>query len=195
MDNNGDSIKEILNEVHNSEEISKCRGSEKLIYENEFVINKTEAYEGLKNSGMIKTVGGRSVIYTIILVLAIAGFVAAYVIQNNINDLIFAIISFIVLVVIWCVPYISLKRLAKANANGNVIKFKVYSSSLHIFCNDNSWYIALDNSNRMKICSNLIIIKRLKDNQLFVIPLRAVEESNKDEIIDIIKKGTLSFEK
>ena len=99
------------------------------------------------------------------------------------------------LVVIWCVPYISLKRLAKANANGNVIKFKVYSSSLHIFCNDNSWYIALDNSNRMKICSNLIIIKRLKVNQLFVIPLRAVEESNKDEIIDIIKKGTLSFEK
>ena len=195
MDNNTDNIKEILDEVHYSEKISKCRSKEHLVYESEYQIKKQEAYEGLKKSGMIKTVGGRSIIYTIMLVLAIAGFMTAYVMQSNVNHLIFAIISFLVLVIVWAVPYISLNRLAKVNANGNTIKFKVFDSSLQIYCNQNSWYIPLDNSNKMKICKNVIVIKRLKDNQLFVIPLGAIDDSKKDEVIEVLKKGTLSYEK
>jgi len=195
LDNNTDNIKEILDEVHYSEKISKCRSKEHLVYESEYQIKKQEAYEGLKKSGMIKTVGGRSIIYTIMLVLAIAGFMTAYVMQSNVNHLIFAIISFLVLVIVWAVPYISLNRLAKVNANGNTIKFKVFDSSLQIYCNQNSWYIPLDNSNKMKICKNVIVIKRLKDNQLFVIPLGAIDDSKKDEVIEVLKKGTLSYEK
>ena len=83
--NSTDNIKEILDEVHYSENINECRKKEILIYENEYIISKNEAYEGLKNSGMIKTAGTRIVIYTVILLLAIAGFIAAYVIRNNIN--------------------------------------------------------------------------------------------------------------
>ena len=138
--NSTDNIKEILDEVHYSENINECRKKEILIYENEYIISKNEAYEGLKNSGMIKTAGTRIVIYTVILLLAIAGFIAAYVIRNNINDLIFSFISLAVLVIIWLIPHFSLDKLAKVNANGNVIKFKVYDRSLQIFCNNNSWY-------------------------------------------------------
>ncbi len=191
--NNTDNIKEILDEVHYSENINECRKKEVLIYENEYKISKNEAYEGLKNSGMIKTVGTRFVIYTVILLLAIAGFVVAYVIKNNINDLIFAFISLAVLVIIWFVPHFSLNKLAKVNANGNVIKFKVYDSSLQIFCNKNSWDIPLDNSNRMKLCKNVIVIKRIKDNQLFVIPLRAIESDKTETVIEVLKKGTLTL--
>ena len=191
--NNTDNIKEILDEVHYSENINECRKKEVLIYENEYKISKNEAYEGLKNSGMIKTVGTRFVIYTVILLLAIAGFVVAYVIKNNINDLIFAFISLAVLVIIWFVPHFSLNKLAKVNANGNVIKFEVYDSSLQIFCNKNSWYIPLDNSNRMKLCKNVIVIKRIKDNQLFVIPLRAIESDKTETVIEVLKKGTLTL--
>lgn len=191
--NSTDNIKEILDEVYYSENINECRKKEILIYENEYIISKNEAYEGLKNSGMIKTAGTRIVIYTVILLLAIAGFIAAYVIRNNINDLIFSFISLAVLVIIWLIPHFSLDKLAKVNANGNVIKFKVYDRSLQIFCNNNSWYIPLDNSNRMKLCKNVIIIKRIKDNQLFVIPLRAIEDDKTEAVLEVLKKGTLTL--
>ena len=195
MENNGDNIKEILDEVHNSEEISKCRSKDELIYDGEYSLKKSEAYEGLKNAGIIKTTGKRSVGYTIILLVAIICFSVAYVIQKNINDIIFAVVSFAVLVAVWVVPKISLNNLAKANANGNVIRFKLYTNSLQIFCNENSWYIPLDNSNRMKKCENIIMIKRIKDDRLFVIPLRSIEEDKKDIVLETLKKGTLSFEK
>ncbi len=193
MENNNDNISKILDEVHNSEEISKCLSKEELIYENEYKIKKDEAYEGLKNSGMIKTVGAKTVIYTIILIVAIAGFIFAYVYKNSFIDIFLTVFSFIVLVMIWLIPSFSLNKLAKLNANGNTIKFSVYSNSLQILCNENSWYIKLNNSNRMKLCKNVIIIKRVSDDQLFVIPLRAIDESRRDEVIDLLKKGTLSY--
>ena len=193
MENHNDNINKILDEVHNSEEISKCLSKEELVYEGEYSIKKSEAYEGLKNSGMIKTIGARTVIYTVILLIAIAGFISVYVVQKDVNILILAVISLIVLAIIWIIPRYSLNKLAKLNANGNVIKFSVYNNSLQILCNDNSWYIKLNNSNRMKLCKNVLIIKRVKDEQLFVIPLRAIEESKRDEVIDLLKKGTLSY--
>lgn len=193
MENHNDNINKILDEVHNSEEISKCLSKEELVYEGEYSIKKSEAYEGLKNSGMIKTIGARTVIYTVILLIAIAGFISVYVVQKDVNNLILAVISLIVLAIIWIIPRYSLNKLAKLNANGNVIKFSVYNNSLQILCNDNSWYIKLNNSNRMKLCKNVLIIKRVKDEQLFVIPLRAIEESKRDEVIDLLKKGTLSY--
>lgn len=193
MENNNDNISKILDEVHNSEEISKCLTKEKLIYENEFIIKKDEAYEGLVNSGMVKTVGEKAVIYTIILIVAIFCFIVAYVYENNFIDLFLTVVSVGVLVVIWLIPKFSLNKLARLNANGDTIKFSVYSNSLQIRCNENSWYIKLNNSNRMKLCKNVIIIKRVKDDQLFVIPLRAIEESKRDEVIDLLKKGTLSY--
>lgn len=193
MENNNDNISKILDEVHNSEEISRCLSKDKLVYEGEYIIKKTEAYEGLKNSGMIKTIGARTIVYTVILLIAITGFVSVYVLQQNINNLILAVISLVVLAIIWIIPRYSLNKLAKLNANGNVIKFSVYNNSLQILCNDNSWYIKLNNSNRMKLCKNVLIIKRVKDEQLFVIPLRAIEESKRDDVIELLKKGTLSY--
>lgn len=193
MENNNDNISKILDEVHNSEEISKCLTKERLIYENEFVMKKDEAYEGLVNSGMIKTVGVKSVIYTIILIIAIVCFIVAYIYENKFRDLFLTVVSVGVLAVIWLIPKFSLNKLARLNAKGDTIKFSVYSNSLQIRCNENSWYIKLNNSNRMKLCKNVIIIKRVKDDQLFVIPFRAIDKSKRDEIIDLLKKGTLSY--
>ncbi|MEE0265029.1 MAG: hypothetical protein UD936_05315 [Acutalibacteraceae bacterium] len=194
MKNNNDNISEILDELHrNSDKISKCISKDELVYEGEYSINKSEAYEGLKNSGMIKTVGVRTVVYTVILLFAIACFIVAYVFKENSIDLAAAVFSAVVLAIILIIPEYSLNKLAKLNANGNLIKFSVYNNSLHILCNENSWYIKLNNSNRMKICKNVLIIKRSKDNELFVIPLRAIAESKKEEVIAVLKKGTLSY--
>ena len=40
---------------------------------------------------MVKTIGARTIIYTVILLVAIAGFISVYVLQQNINNLILAV--------------------------------------------------------------------------------------------------------
>ena len=192
MDSNNENIKNILDEVHNSEEYNKCRENDVCLYENEFVLKRNESYEALKNSGIIKTVGSRSVIYTVILLIAVLLFVSAYVMQKNFHDLVFAFISLVVLAVVWLVPHFYISKLAKVNTNGQVIKYKLFKRSLQIFCNENSWYIPLDNSNRIKICKNVIVIKRVKDDQLFVIPLRVTDD--KGLVMDTLKRGMLDLD-
>ena len=123
MENNNDNISKILDEVHNSEEFSKCLCKEELIYNGEYTISKAEAYEGLKNSGMIKTVGARTIIYTVILLFAIICFVIVYFLHKDITNLMLAVMSSVVLSIIWIIPSFSLNKLAKLNANGNLIKF------------------------------------------------------------------------
>lgn len=192
MDSNNENIKNILDEVHNSEEYSKCRENDVCLYENEFILKRNESYEALKNSGIIKTVGSRSVVYTVILLIAVLLFVSAYVMQKNFHDLVFAFISLVVLAVVWLVPHFYISKLAKVNTNGQVIKYKLFKRSLQIFCNENSWYIPLDNSNRIKICKNVIVIKRMKDDQLFVIPLRVTDD--KGLVLDTLKRGMLDLD-
>lgn len=192
MDSNNENIKNILDEVHNSEEYNKCRENDVCLYENEFILKRNESYEALKNSGIIKTVGSRSVIYTVILLIAVLLFVSAYVMQKNFHDLVFAFISLVVLAVVWLVPHFYISKLAKVNTNGQVIKYKLFKRSLQIFCNENSWYIPLDNSNRIKICKNVIVIKRMKDDQLFVIPLRVTDD--KGLVLDTLKRGMLDLD-
>lgn len=192
MDSNNENIKNILDEVHNSEEYNKCRENDVCLYENEFILKRNESYEALKNSGIIKTVGSRSVIYTVILLIAVLLFVSAYVMQKNFHDLVFAFISLVVLAVVWLVPHFYISKLAKVNTNGQVIKYKLFKRSLQIFCNENSWYISLDNSNRIKICKNVIVIKRMKDDQLFVIPLRITDD--KGLVLDTLKRGMLDLD-
>lgn len=164
-----------------------------MLYQTEYSISKEEAFEGLKKSGIIKTVDGRAILYTIILIIAIALFSLSYFKDGNINNLIFAIISFVLILIIIIVPLASISRLAKENANGNVINLKIYENSVQIFCNANSWYIPLDSTNGMKRCKNVIILKRVCDNQLFLIPLRAINDVNRDKVISTLENGTFDF--
>lgn len=187
------------NDINNAEnildEVSKfsVNVDEEPVYKSEFSLTKAEAFEGLKKSGMIKTVDRRLIIYIIILVVAIVLFLLTYFKNGDINNLIFAVISLVILIIMAVVPSVYLSRLAKENANGNIIHFELYKDSIHILCNKNKWYIPLNDTNGVKFCNSVIIIKRFSDNQLFLIPLRAIKEEKFDEVTEIIRLGTFGF--
>lgn len=185
------------NDINNTEdildEVSKFSVNEEPVYKTEFSLTKAEALEGLKKSGIIKTTDRRLIIYIVILVVAVILFLLTYFKNGDINNLIFAVISFVILVIMAVVPSVYLIRLARENANGNVIHFELYKDSIHILCNKNKWYIPLDDTNGVKFCNNVIIIKRSSDNQLFLIPLRVIKEEKFDEVTGIIRLGTFGF--
>ncbi len=195
MEENRQRIDEILDEVHHLHETDRSLHSKVLISEGSFKLTKAEAYEGLNYTGVTNKEIRRSLIYTVLLLMAMAGFVFAYSVKGNFNNIIFTVIAFVVLAVVWIIPKRQLSALARRNADGKKITFQIYETHLVISDGENRYCVHLDNSSRLKVSRRLLIITRLKDNRVFVIPLHAVERSQREEILQLLHTGMLSTKK
>lgn len=122
-----------------------------------YALTQQEAYLCLKKAGIFKTSGKRAIVYTILMIIAAAGFFVSFLLGQNVNWLVFAIISLLIIAVIWLVPYFQLKRLAKENAKGNVIKAKITEEKITIIGNDSSWKIPLDQTSRLSQGDGLLV--------------------------------------
>lgn len=181
-----------------AEEIRRGNASDK---ENEpfceelaFSLTVDEAYTCLKNAGIFKTSGKRAVLYTVLMAIAAAGFFISYVFGQNYNWLIFSVISLLVIAAIWIVPYVQLRKLAKENAKGNIIRAKVREDMIEITGENSTWEIPLDQTSRLSLKGDLLIF-HTENGQLFAIPERAVPKGKLAKIKSIVNKGTRPFEK
>ena len=195
MEENRQQIDEILDEVHQLHETDKSLHSKVLLCKGSYQLTKSEAYEGLHYTGVTNKFVSSSLLYTVLLLLAMGGFVFAYSVKGNFNNIIFTIIAFIVLVIVWIIPKKQMSALAKQNADGTKITFWVYETHIVVSDGKNRYCIHLDNSSRMKISKRLIIIKRLKDGRIFVIPLHAVKRSERKNILQLLRNGMLTAKK
>lgn len=159
-----------------------------------FSLTVDEAYICLQNAGIFKTSGKRAALYTVLMAIAAVGFFISYVFGQNYNWLIFSVICLLVIAAIWIVPYVQIKRLAKENAKGNIIRAKVREDMIEITGEHSTWEIPLDKTSRLSLKGNLMIF-HTENGQLFAIPERAVSEGKLTKIRSIVKNGTLPFEK
>lgn len=159
-----------------------------------FTLTVEEAYICLKNAGIFKTSGKRAVLYTLFMAIAAAGFIISYIFGQNYNWLIFAVICLLVIAVIWIVPYVQLKKLAKENAKGNVIQASVREDMIEIKGDSSRWEIPLNRTSRLSEKGNMLIF-HTENGQLFTIPERAVPPDKLAKIKKIVKKGTVPYEK
>lgn len=159
-----------------------------------FSLTVDEAYICLKNAGIFKTSGKRAVLYTVLMAIAAAGFFISYIFGQNYNWLIFSVICLLVIAAIWIVPYVQLRRLAKENAKGNIIRAKVREDMIEITGENSTWEIPLDKTSRLSQKGSLMIF-HTENGQLFAIPERAVSGGMLPKIKSIVKKGTRPYEK
>lgn len=158
-----------------------------------FSLTTDEAYICLKNAGIFKTSGKRAVIYTVLMAVAAVCFFYSSFLGQNYNWMIFGVIALAVIAVIWIVPYFQLKKLARENAKGNIIKVAVFHDRIEITGNQSTWNIALDQTSRLSLTGNMLIL-HTENGQLFAIPERAVNSSNLEEVKRIIIQGTRPYE-
>ena len=158
-----------------------------------YALTQQEAYLCLKKAGIFKTSGKRAIVYTILMIIAAAGFVVSFLVGQNVNWLVFAIISLLIIAVIWLVPYFQLKRLAKENAKGNVIKAKITEEKITIIGNDSSWKIPLDQTSRLSQGDGLLVF-HTQNKQLFAIPERAIRPENLQKVKSLVQKGTRPYQ-
>lgn len=158
-----------------------------------FSLTAEEAYICLKKAGIFKTSGKRAVIYTVLMAVAAVCFFFSSFLGQNYNWMIFGIFSLLVIVAIWIVPYIQLKKLAKENAKGNVIRASVYEDRIEITGEEATWNIPLDQTSRLSMTGSLLVL-HTANGQLFAIPERAISAGRLEEVKKVIKKGTQPYE-
>lgn len=186
-ENFNENIDEILNDVKMAKK--EIEVPENLLGDFSYSLTYDEAYHCLKNAGLYKTSGKRAIVYTVLMVIAALGFFFSYIVKNDINWLVFTFVSLAVIAVIWIVPAVQLKRLAKINSDGRIIKVKVFDDKIFIDGNDNKWKLNLDKTNKLKIFDDIYILYTAERGKIFVIPTRVLNKNT--EAAEAIKNGTI----
>ncbi len=157
-----------------------------------YVLTREEMYNCLYHSRIYKTKGARAVFQSIVFALASVAFFMTYFFTkseyNNYN-LFFGILCLVMIAVIWLVPYIHLKSMAKMMADGKKIEVEIYPDHLDIGRDDGAWSIDLDGNSEIAEFDNIFMIFTPK-GQSFAIPERIIEPELYNEIKAILFSGT-----
>ena len=157
-----------------------------------YSLTREEIYNCLRHSRMYKTKGMRAVFETVIFALAsVAFFMAYFLSKNEYNgyNLFFAIFCLCMIAVIWIVPFVHLKSMAKIMADGKLIEVEIYPDHLDIGRDFGAWSIELDGSAEIAEFDNIFMIFTPK-GQSFAIPERIIEPELYYEIKAILFSGT-----
>ena len=157
-----------------------------------YVMTEDEMYRCLYHSNLIKTKGKRAVTQSVILGLASVIFFYVYFTsksQFNEYNLFFGIFCVIMIGVIWIVPHLYLKSMAKSLADGKNIEAEIYPTHIDIGKDDGEWKIELDGTAEIAEFDNIFMIYTEKD-RAFAIPERVIEPELYNEVRAILLSGT-----
>lgn len=154
-----------------------------------YVLTEEEYLKCLKHSEMYKSQGTGGIIRAVILGILSVIFFILFFAYGSIPNLIFGFISLIFIAVLFIVPNIYMKSMAKTMADGKKIEAEIYPDSIEIGRDDGAWKIELDGTSTIKEFDNIIMIFA-DHNRSFAIPERAIEPDYLPEIKAILFAGT-----
>lgn len=90
----------------------------------EYVLNEEEIYNGLRRTTARRTGPGKDIARTVVLGLVAAGCIAAFIMDGfkNIGSLIIAALAVAVIVVLWVVPPLRCRHVARQMAAGGQVR-------------------------------------------------------------------------
>ncbi len=156
-----------------------------------YVMTREELVKCLYHSNLYKTKGSRAVFASVLFGVAAVIFAVTYftVSQYQPANLFFSIFSLVMIVLIWLVPYLHIKSLAKVMANGKTIEAEIYPDHIDIGQGAGAWSIELDGHCELMEFDNIFMIS-LSDGRNFAIPERVIEPEIYNEFKAILIAGT-----
>ncbi len=161
-----------------------------------YSLTSKEMYQCLYHSRMYKTKGSRAVFQSIVFGLAALAFFLTYWMTDSPyhpQNLFFGILCLVMIAVIWLVPRLHMKSLARIMANGKTIEAEIYPTHIDIGRDDGAWRIELDGSAEIAEFDSIIMIYTDNDRS-FAIPERVIEPEVYNEIKAILLSGTMPEE-
>ncbi|HIW13848.1 MAG: hypothetical protein ACLUUJ_04220 [Acutalibacteraceae bacterium] len=152
----------------------------------EGVIRYTPSFQeeltGVRLIGMIHTTGLRAIIETVILLVAAGLFLSSYIREQDGNALFFALVCLVLIVVVWLVPELAMRRMAREK-QGRTICIRLAPEGI--------FRILSDGESRAFLYDGLVAEQKngvwlLQDgkNHRLVLPLRAIPEEKRKEVED-----------
>lgn len=152
----------------------------------EGVIRYTPSFQeeltGVRLIGMIHTTGLRAIIETVILLVAAGLFLSSYIREQDGNALFFVLICLVLIVVVWLVPELAMRRMAREK-QGRTICIRLAPEGI--------FRILSDGESRAFLYDGLVAEQKngvwlLQDgkNHRLVLPLRAIPEEKRKEVED-----------
>ena len=160
-----------------------------------YALTENEMYKCLYHSRLYKTKGKRAVLQTVIFAAAGMIFLLTYFLTNsqyNVYNLFFGILCFAMTAVIWLVPYMHMKNLAKIMADGKTVEAEIYPTHIDIGKDDGAWTVELDGKAEIAEFDGIIMI--YDDDRSFAVPERVIEPEVYNEIKAILLSGTMPEE-
>ena len=157
-----------------------------------YSLSRDEMYKCLYHSRLYKTKGVRAVAQSVTFGLAsIAFFLAYFLTRSEYREynLFFGVFCLFMIAVIWIVPHMHLKSMAKLLADGKTMEAEIYPTHVDIGREDGQWTIELDGSATIEEFDNIIMIYNKKD-RAFAIPERVIEPEIFNEVRAILLSGT-----
>lgn len=154
-----------------------------------YTITAEEYFKCLKHSGIYKSQGTRGIIEAVLLGIIAVVFFIAYFLGGSASNIFFGCISLLFIAVLFTVPNLHMKSMAKSMADGKIIEAEIYPDSIEIGREDGAWEIPLDGTSKIMEFDNIIMIFADK-NRGFAIPERAIDPDYIPEIKAILLAGT-----
>ena len=122
---------------------------------------------------------------------ALGFFLSYFFIKNGYEkyNLFFGGVCVLMIAVVWIVPYLHTKSLAKSLADGKIIDAEIYESHIDIGSGAGGWSIELDGSAEIEEFDNIFMIFADKE-KCFAIPQRVIEPEVYNEVKAILLSGT-----
>ena len=161
-----------------------------------YVLKPEEMYKCLYHSDIYKTKGARAIVQSVIFAFGALAFFLVYFMTNsqyNSYNLFFGILCIVMIAVIWIVPHLHIKSMAKIMADGKTIEAEIYPTHIDIGQGEGSWRIELDGKPEIKEFDNIFMICT-PENRRFAIPCRVIEPEVYNEIKAILFSGTKPIE-
>ncbi len=153
-----------------------------------YVLKQEEIYQCLKNTGFIKTTGSRAIVETVILAAAMVVFLVSWFTGHDTNSLIFAVVSLVLIGVVWVVPELGLRRHSRRMARGDEMAMEIYPDAIVLVHGEKELEIPLDGTAQSAQYGNIMVL--FHQGKMAILPLRCVEPSVLPEVQAMIISGT-----
>lgn len=156
-----------------------------------YVLTAEEMYQCLYHSRLYKTKGTRAAVESVIFGIASALFlVSAFMKESEYRgyNLFFGVFCLVMIGLIWAVPYLHMRSMAKIMADGKTVEAEIYPTHIDIGRDDGEWSIELDGKAEISEFDGIIMIYTHNDRS-FAIPERVIEPEVYNEIKAILFSG------
>lgn len=166
------------------------------VYEEQYVgikinysLKKEEMLSCLKHFFAYKSKSKKNILETVLLGLACLLLFLSFLLNKNVVVLALGTVVFLLIVLIWFIPSLKIRKLSKIAEKDNSIYVEIYPDNIVVGKNGVEREIPLDGKSEYEEHDNMILIFPKKGNVL-IIPMRCIEPDFLPDVQAMLVAGT-----